>query len=223
MCFHRHMKMPLARHAFATLRPAFWQKNSYPSLKPMSSYVADLVARMNFFTNWRLGCECSTQCHSDKGSRRPKQPPKWADHPCKSPSCMVLKDGQWTSRHLLVVRILLHSVLPDWPASELCRPGALIQNSIAAVVVCLRRSHSFLPWPLHVWVKRLCKRGCCPPPCVARVQPEARKQKLPIDTLIWTFHILKKEITHHNKPEEGISRLDLPSRNAGMQAGASPG
>ena len=37
------------------LRPAFWQKNSYPSLKPMSSYVADLVARMNFFTDWCLG------------------------------------------------------------------------------------------------------------------------------------------------------------------------
>eukprot|EP00434_Breviolum_minutum_P012044 symbB.v1.2.010619.t2/scaffold696.1/size260109/12 len=33
-------------------QPAFWQKNSYPSLKPMSSYVADLVARMNFFTDW---------------------------------------------------------------------------------------------------------------------------------------------------------------------------
>lgn len=39
------------------LRPAFWQKNSYPSLKPMSSYVADLVARMNFFTDWCLGME----------------------------------------------------------------------------------------------------------------------------------------------------------------------
>ena len=36
-------------------RPAYWQKNSYPSLKPMSSYIADLVARMNFFTDWTLG------------------------------------------------------------------------------------------------------------------------------------------------------------------------
>ncbi|CAE7939948.1 DNAH7, partial [Symbiodinium necroappetens] len=33
-------------------QPEFWKKVSYPSLKPMSSYVADLVARMNFFTDW---------------------------------------------------------------------------------------------------------------------------------------------------------------------------
>ncbi|CAJ1411101.1 unnamed protein product [Effrenium voratum] len=92
-------------------QPAFWQKNSYPSLKPMSSYVADLVARMNFFTNWM-----------DNG------------HP----------DTYWLSGFFF--------------------------------------TQSFL---------------------TGQLQNFARKQKLPIDTLIWTFHILKKEITHHNKPEEG--------------------
>ena len=31
---------------------------------------------------------------------------------------------------------------------------------------------------------------------------QARKKKFPIDTLIWTFHFLKKEIASHPKPEE---------------------
>ncbi|CAK0842105.1 unnamed protein product [Prorocentrum cordatum] len=33
-------------------QPDYWKKVSYPSLKPMSSYVADFCARLNFFTNW---------------------------------------------------------------------------------------------------------------------------------------------------------------------------
>lgn len=32
--------------------------------------------------------------------------------------------------------------------------------------------------------------------------PQARKKKLPIDTLIWTFNFLKKESTNHQKPED---------------------
>merc|ERR1712176_762665 len=33
-------------------RPGYWMKVSYPSLKPLSSYVADLVARITFFQKW---------------------------------------------------------------------------------------------------------------------------------------------------------------------------
>jgi dynein heavy chain len=36
-------------------RPPFWMKVSYPSLKPLSGYVADLVARIKFFTDWEHG------------------------------------------------------------------------------------------------------------------------------------------------------------------------
>eukprot|EP00913_Durusdinium_trenchii_P035956 g33641.t1 len=92
-------------------QPAFWQKNSYPSLKPMSSYVADLVARMNFFTDWM-----------ENG------------HPA----------NYWLSGFFF--------------------------------------TQSFL---------------------TGQLQNFARKKKFPIDTLIWTFHFLKKEITEHPKPEDG--------------------
>jgi len=33
-------------------RPPFWMKVSFPSLKPLSSYIADLVARLSFFRHW---------------------------------------------------------------------------------------------------------------------------------------------------------------------------
>merc|ERR1712083_655008 len=37
------------------VRPQFWMKVSYPSLKPLSSYVADLCARLDFFAGWESG------------------------------------------------------------------------------------------------------------------------------------------------------------------------
>merc|ERR1711920_1028408 len=36
-------------------RPGYWMKVSFPSLKPLSSYVADLVARLAFFDTWEKG------------------------------------------------------------------------------------------------------------------------------------------------------------------------
>ena len=33
-------------------RPAMWMKRSYPSLKPLSGYVLDLVRRLRFFSDW---------------------------------------------------------------------------------------------------------------------------------------------------------------------------
>lgn len=41
-------------------RPPYWMKVSYPSLKPLSSYVADLVARITFFDSWFINSHPST-------------------------------------------------------------------------------------------------------------------------------------------------------------------
>merc|ERR1719453_2333402 len=42
----------VANGILKNIRPSYWMKNSYPSLKPLSSYVADLCARLTFLTDW---------------------------------------------------------------------------------------------------------------------------------------------------------------------------
>jgi len=42
----------LATSLMLGVRPAMWMKRSYPSLKPLGSYVTDLFLRLQFFQKW---------------------------------------------------------------------------------------------------------------------------------------------------------------------------
>jgi len=92
-------------------QPAYWKSASYPSLKPMSSYVSDLCSRLRFLTDW-----------TEQG------------HP----------NFFWISGFYF--------------------------------------TQSFL---------------------TGQLQNYARKFKLAIDTLQWTFSILKKDVKSHSKPDQG--------------------
>lgn len=45
----------LSSSLFYNKLPALWKKSSYPSLKPLSSYITDLQVRLNFFDQWLQG------------------------------------------------------------------------------------------------------------------------------------------------------------------------
>lgn len=42
----------VANGILKNVRPGYWMKVSYPSLKPLSGYVQDLAARLSFFSTW---------------------------------------------------------------------------------------------------------------------------------------------------------------------------
>jgi len=42
----------LANALMTGARPAMWMKRSYPSLKPLGGYVADMMRRLKFFADW---------------------------------------------------------------------------------------------------------------------------------------------------------------------------
>ena len=42
----------VSRSMFENKLPGLWAKVSYPSLKPLSSYVANLLERVDFFQTW---------------------------------------------------------------------------------------------------------------------------------------------------------------------------
>jgi len=42
----------VANGVFDNKIPELWNKVSYPSLKPMSSYINDFIARLKFMKNW---------------------------------------------------------------------------------------------------------------------------------------------------------------------------
>merc|ERR1719215_1343736 len=45
----------VANGILKNVRPGYWMKVSYPSLKPLSGYVADLIARLEFLQSWANG------------------------------------------------------------------------------------------------------------------------------------------------------------------------
>lgn len=42
----------VANSLFDNQIPALWAKQSYPSLKPLASYVMDLIQRLKFMQDW---------------------------------------------------------------------------------------------------------------------------------------------------------------------------
>ena len=42
----------VANSLFDNLIPALWAKQSYPSLKPLASYIMDLIQRLKFMQDW---------------------------------------------------------------------------------------------------------------------------------------------------------------------------
>lgn len=45
----------VANGILKNIRPGYWMKVSYPSLKPLASYVNDLIARISFLQTWADG------------------------------------------------------------------------------------------------------------------------------------------------------------------------
>lgn len=46
--------------SFTLQVPAMWAAKSYPSLKPLGSYITDLLARLQFFKEWVYGGKFET-------------------------------------------------------------------------------------------------------------------------------------------------------------------
>jgi len=42
----------ISENIFDNKIPDAWKKSSYPSLKPLASYIVDLVARLDFVNTW---------------------------------------------------------------------------------------------------------------------------------------------------------------------------